>query len=536
VGNWAGGDGTLSISDGAKAINTGAYFFIGYQSSSTGVVTVDGSGSSLESYGTSSFHVGSSGHGSLVITNGGTVYSAAGPLIAAESGGTGSVIIDGTGSSFTSGGICWVGGGNGTGVISITGGGSAVASDFRIQGPTGQPSIVTVDGSGSTLQANGTNGLLVLGSTGEGGMLTVRNGADATSKEGRIGAGGSGPGEVTIDGAGSTWNNSGQMYVGYAANSSGKLSILNGASVSNGGRSYIAYSPIPGRVTLDGTGSTWNNAENLYVGRSNSSGTLSISGGAAVTAQLIEVNVPSLLAIDVGTGSSLSTGTLKNSGTVRILAGAGPTAGSQYAPIGAAGWTGSGGYQAVGGKWDSNTHQITVSDVATGLAGTPVNINLPAVQRILVADNEHGWTVGASFLDKSGTLDFTATVSSIDELAALSLLTPGQNILGAWDFAASGSGYAAGDPVYLSLDVGFGLSRSDLTVWHYDSSNWSAFDALDLTCNSQWASFTVDSFSGYAVTSVVPEPATLPLWLLMGGGGLSLFYCRRWRTRAKASE
>ena len=36
--------------------------------------------------------------------------------------------------------------------------------------------------------------------------------------------------------------------------------------------------------------------------------------------------------------------------------------------------------------------------------------------------------------------------------------------------------------------------------------------------------------------SVVPEPATLLSWLLMGGGGLSLFYCCRWRTRAKACE
>ena len=36
--------------------------------------------------------------------------------------------------------------------------------------------------------------------------------------------------------------------------------------------------------------------------------------------------------------------------------------------------------------------------------------------------------------------------------------------------------------------------------------------------------------------SAVPEPATLLSWLLMGGGGLSLFYCCRWRTRAKACE
>ena len=95
---------------------------------------------------------------------------------------------------------------------------------------------------------------------------------------------------------------------------------------------------------------------------------------------------------------------------------------------------------------------------------------------------------------------------------------------GGWGFAAD-SGYTPGDPAYLSFDVGTQYSRDDLQVWHYDGTNWTPYDATDLTCNGGWASFTVTGFSGYAVT--VPEPSALAL-LLAAGLGL-LIYARRRR-------
>ncbi|HBO45728.1 MAG TPA: hypothetical protein DD670_17740 [Planctomycetaceae bacterium] len=90
-------------------------------------------------------------------------------------------------------------------------------------------------------------------------------------------------------------------------------------------------------------------------------------------------------------------------------------------------------------------------------------------------------------------------------------------MLGAWEFAISGGGYVPGEPAYLSFDVGGGLDRDGMQVWHYDGVAWNEYDARDLTYNGQYASFTVDGFSGYAVTgNPVPEPSLLGLLLPLG--------------------
>ena len=66
---------------------------------------------------------------------------------------------------------------------------------------------------------------------------------------------------VTVDGAGSTWTNSGDLYVGNCG--SGTLSISNGGSVSNANGYIGYYSGYTGRVTVDGAGSTWTNSGHL---------------------------------------------------------------------------------------------------------------------------------------------------------------------------------------------------------------------------------------------------------------------------------
>jgi hypothetical protein len=105
-------------------------------------------------------------------------------------------------------------------------------------------------------------------------------------------------------------------------------------------------------------------------------------------------------------------------------------------------------------------------------------------------------------------------------------LYPGNAVLGAWGFTAD-SGYTPGDPAYLSFNIGTGFSRDDLDVWQYDGTNWTPYNATDLTCNGGYSSFTVTGFSGYAVTAPVPEPGTL---VLLGIGAISLLACA-WRRR-----
>ncbi len=121
------------------------------------------------------------------------------------------------------------------------------------------------------------------------------------------------------------------------------------------------------------------------------------------------------------------------------------------------------------------------------------------------------------------------TATAVEELGGLeSLIGPNDSVLGAWDIELAGDGYTEGDPVYLSFDVGAGYKRGDLSVWHFDGGEWAAFDAMDLTVNDGWASFTATEFSGYALT--VPEPGT-PALLLAAALGLLAWSRRNQRSR-----
>ena len=90
-------------------------------------------------------------------------------------------------------------------------------------------------------------------------------------------------GRVTVDGAGSTWTNSGTLSVGDRGG--GTLIIQNGAVVSNGAGTIgrLAIAGGSGSVTVDGAGSTWTNSGTLKIGDAGT-GTLTISNGGTVSA------------------------------------------------------------------------------------------------------------------------------------------------------------------------------------------------------------------------------------------------------------
>ena len=140
------------------------------------------------------------------------------------------------------------------------------------------------------------------------------------------------------------------------------------------------------------------------------------------------------------------------------------------------------------------------------------------------------WTVGASFLAKTGTgntFDFTATAVAGTDLTALNgLLEPGQSVLSGWNFTAVGSGYNASDPIYLSLGIPASLSHGNLQLWRQSGGTWSRFTADDLTAVDGYASFTITGLSGYAVTAAVPEPGTAVL-LICGMIGVVVWRMRR---------
>ena len=302
--------------------------------------------------------------------------------------------------------------------------------------------------------------------------------------------------------------------------------ITGGGAVSCDSGSIGNTSSSLGTVTVDGTKSKWN-SYSLYVGVGSSGyyfgkGTLNILGGGAVTA----TSSKSLLAIDVGNGSQLiinnGTGSIGSTGAIRILAGANASAGIAYTPISASSFYNYTTYQPIGGMWNSTTHKFTASAVQQGFSDTQTTINLKNFQRLLIDGS-----LGASFAPTSTDtlLNFTASPISGQPLVDLQTILNAnqQTLLSDWQMTVTG-GYTTGDPAYLSFNVGPGISRNDIAVWHYNGAAWSQYDATDLTCNGDYASFTVTGFSGYAL-SAVPEPGTL---ILLASGLMSTFvYARR---------
>jgi T5SS/PEP-CTERM-associated repeat protein len=134
-------------------------------------------------------------------------------------------------------------------------------------------------------------GDIIVGKNSEG-SLTVNNGSVLFSFTGSLGYLSGSSGEVTIDGSGSTWENRGQLYVGQFGN--GTLNITNGGTVIYKGTDpplpilvfpscYLgANSGSTGEVNVDGEGSNLTGFERLYIGTSGR-GTLNIANGGQVS-------------------------------------------------------------------------------------------------------------------------------------------------------------------------------------------------------------------------------------------------------------
>ncbi|MEN3931264.1 autotransporter outer membrane beta-barrel domain-containing protein [Microvirga sp. W0021] len=317
------GTGTLTIENGGTVSNF--YGYIGFNTGSTGTVTVTGTDSTWNN--NANIFVGYNGKGSLTISNGATVTSADNSYIGWAAGAEGEVLITGAGSSWTVNADAMSIGFFGKGSLTIADGGSFTTGEARVgtgvgsQGTalvTGTDSIwtteylfvghestgvMTVDEGatvtassriivGNTATGTGTlyvqNGALVeayndflVGERGNG-TLVVTDGGMITSDEGAVGNSQFSVGIATISGAGSSWTNNSTLTVG--SSGEGTLIIEDGATVSNAD-GYIGVSGTgKGKVVVTGNGSSWENAGNLIMGNyEDSQGSLTISAGATVT-------------------------------------------------------------------------------------------------------------------------------------------------------------------------------------------------------------------------------------------------------------
>jgi T5SS/PEP-CTERM-associated repeat protein len=490
-----------------------------------GVLTVDMSAS-----GNGDLAAGYVNSAQLTVKNGASIYSNHG-ILGYNAGSSGAAEVAGAGSKWTTGTL-YVGL-YGSGALKIAGGTVSSFSAYINYG-AGSSGTVTVDGAGSTWSTNG--GCLYVGASGPGTLNVTNGGAISGNSTGYIGGDINSLGTATVDGPGSKWTSSRELYVG--ASGTGTLRIVGGGTVANS-IGYIGhYTGSSGTAIVDGVGSTWTN-NNLIIGNSGG-GTLSITGGGTATTRYAMLNSTSLLAIDVGRGSSLAiaggTGTLDNRGTVRILAGAAiPVNDSvKYSPIFGR-LSGTGTLQPIGGTWDKKYRQFTASSVIEGMSGSSVPLDLASVQRALITYDRidvPDWLVGASFPAAGTTTDITFTAAAVSGglLDALNLAVgDDRGLLGGWTFSTTGYTVSPSMPVYFSFKVGAGKSLDTLDLWICNDGTWSAYTPMDLTYDGSYASFTATSLPGFAVSCPsVPEPHTLAL-VAMGVVSLLGYAWRRRR-------
>lgn len=238
--------GNLSISEGTATLESGATWTVTGPAGQPDL-TIGAFVPATPSFG------GSTGAASLTIQGGATGSNQDSAFIGANSGANGTMTIAGAGSTWSSTGAVIVGLG-GMGTLNIQGGG-----------------VLTSGPGGFESQVPGTSGV-----------------------SGDIGAQAGSAGTVTIDGAGSAWNQTGAIRVGDAA--TGTVSIQNGGVLSTGSDGSLenlsgvlgVQSTGQGTLTVTGDNSEWQAGGNVQVG-AGGTGTLNIMDSGKVSADDLSV-------------------------------------------------------------------------------------------------------------------------------------------------------------------------------------------------------------------------------------------------------
>ena len=279
---YVGASNSLMISDGGRVENSTGYIgLIGFiRTDGNNAVSVTGEGSLW--HNREALYLGGYKSGTNWIDAG------TGNSLTVEKGGwvqVGDVDINNLPDVGTSGGIM-VGDASGTAEM-IVANGSRVNSDIGFVGfvgfGTNASGLVTVTGDGS-VWSNST-GLLV--GQGAGSRVSVLDGGQVDSEIGWVGLTDHAmDNTVVVSGAGSKWNISSGIEIGFVG-SGGSMLVANGGQVANDGYGSIgnASSANSNFVTVTDADSVWDNAGNLYVGYNGSGNTLRIEDGGKVYAQ-----------------------------------------------------------------------------------------------------------------------------------------------------------------------------------------------------------------------------------------------------------
>lgn len=316
------GDGEMEISEGGNVTNT--YGYIGYDTNSSGMVTVTGQNSLWEN--SAVLHVGYSGDGEILISNGGHVTNYS--CYIGESPNpncTGKVTVTGQNSLWENSYKLHVGY-SGDGEMVISDGGHVTDTYGFIGYDPNSIGYVTVTGPNSLWESSNA---LFVGYSGEGEMV-ISDGGNVINAYGYIGYDPNSSGYVAVTGPNSLWQTSGGLYIGGSHDSSGGTGLLN---ISNGGTVEADSVRIWPNGTLSGdgilvSGSVLNSGT---IKPGNSIGTLTIDGDLTMQpGSIYEVEVDNsgnsdLLSvtgdvnIEGGTVKAVSTQTISDSQQYTII-------------------------------------------------------------------------------------------------------------------------------------------------------------------------------------------------------------------------
>ena len=235
--------GTLRIAGGTAITST--YGYLGYWSGSSGTATVTGTGST---WNNSSIYVAYYGTGVLNVSAGGRVTNSSAGYLGNYTGSVGTATITDTGSSWTSSSGFYVGN-SGSGTLNVQAGGQVSNTNGYLGFSSGSTGTVTVTGTGSMWTNNGT---LYVGGSGSGMLNIAAGGQVSNTSTASLGYSSGSTGIAYITGAGSTWANSGDLYVGFQG--SGTLNVADGGAVTVGGTLYAAIDRLIGNGTISANG------------------------------------------------------------------------------------------------------------------------------------------------------------------------------------------------------------------------------------------------------------------------------------------
>lgn len=219
-------------------------------------------------------------------------------------------------SSMTYSGTAYFGGASGVTSMRVSAGADVTGTGLRVLGPPNGSAALTISGAGSTWQNTGE---AWFGNSGGSGSLTVDSGGLFSCPIVYFGVG-----EVAtavITGEGSLLSSTDRLVVGF--NSVSTLSVLNGADVSSVQVTVGELSAGSGTVTVSGDGSTFANSGVLELGKTGS-GILNANNGGSV----------SCLGLFLGDGAAASGSCTITGGLTRLDCG---SAGVLLSQNGAAG-------------------------------------------------------------------------------------------------------------------------------------------------------------------------------------------------------